>query len=408
VTTPRELVDAAQALLARRFPRGRRVAVYADGGGHGVIAGDVLAVAGLEVPALSEATTAGLREHLPETASVANPVDFAGGGERGLASYADVGRLLFESPDVDAVLLTGYFGGYGVDTPELEREEIEAARDLAAAATETGGVLAVHTAYADSAAAAELRRGGVPVYADVKAAVAALVLLAEQAQRERPSLVSAELPEPVAPPAPGYEGACAFLAEAGIPMSEARSVRTSAQAVAAADEIGYPVALKAAHLVHKSDAGAVVLRLADAKTLARAFDDVASRTGSETLSIERMAPLEDGLELIVGAKRDPRFGPIVLVGLGGLYAELLDDVAVALAPTSEEEALTLLSSLRAAPLLEGARGRRPLDTHAAASAVAALSRAAAACPDVMEIEVNPLLVLPKGVLGLDARIALSS
>jgi acyl-CoA synthetase (NDP forming) len=408
VTTPRELVDAAQALLARRFPRGRRVAVYADGGGHGVIAGDVLAVAGLEVPALSEATTAGLREHLPETASVANPVDFAGGGERGLASYADVGRLLFESPDVDAVLLTGYFGGYGVDTPELEREEIEAARDLAAAATETGGVLAVHTAYADSAAAAELRRGSVPVYADVKAAVAALVLLAEQAQRERPSLVSAELPEPVAPPAPGYEGACAFLAEAGIPMSEARSVRTSAQAVAAADEIGYPVALKAAHLVHKSDAGAVVLRLTDAKTLARAFDDVASRTGSETLSIERMAPLEDGLELIVGAKRDPRFGPIVLVGLGGLYAELLDDVAVALAPTSEEEALTLLSSLRAAPLLEGARGLRPLDTHAAASAVAALSRAAAACPDIMEIEVNPLLVLPEGALGLDARIALSS
>jgi len=408
VTTPRQLVDAAQALLPRRLPRGRRVAVYADGGGHGVIAGDVLAAAGLEVPRLSEATTAALREHLPETASLANPVDFAGGGESGLASYADVGRLLLESPDVDAVLLTGYFGGYAVDTPELGREEIAAARDLAAAAVETNGVLAVHTAYAGSAAAAQLRRGGVPVYADVESAVAALALLAGEAERESPSSAATEIPPTVAPPAPGYAGARAFLADAGVPLSEARSARSSAEAVSGAGEIGYPVALKAADLVHKSDRGGVALDLPDAAALARAFDDVRSRTGSETYSVERMAPVEDGVELIVGVKHDPRFGPIVLVGLGGLYAELLEDVAVALAPIGEEEALRLLTSLRAAPLLDGARGRPLLDTPAAARAVSALSRAAAACPDVREIEVNPLLLLPNGVVGLDARVVLSS
>ena len=407
VKTPRQLVDAAQALLPRRFPRGRRVAVYADGGGHGVIAGDVLAAAELVVPRLSEATTAALREHLPDTASVSNPVDFAGGGERGLASYADVGRLLLESPDVDAVLLTGYFGGYGVDTPELGREEIAAARDLAAAAVETNGVLAVHTAYADSAAAGVLRREGVPVYADVESAVAALALLASEAEREPPSPPTAELLEPLAPPAPGYAGARSFVADAGVPMSAARSVRTSAEAVAAADDFGYPVVVKTAGLVHKSDAGGVVLGLSDGPALARAFEDVTSRTGSEVLSVEAMAPVEEGLELIVGVKRDPRFGPVVLVGLGGLYAELLDDVAVALAPASEKEALRLLASLRAAPLLAGARGRPRLDTPAAARAVAGLSRAAAACPDVAEVEVNPLLVLPEGVVGLDARIVLS-
>ncbi len=90
--------------------------MYADGGGHGVVAADVLAAAGLQVPPLSESTQAALHLHLPDTASVGNPVDFAGGGERGLVSYADVGRLLLESGDVDSVLLTGYFGGYGVDT----------------------------------------------------------------------------------------------------------------------------------------------------------------------------------------------------------------------------------------------------------------------------------------------------
>ncbi|TML22721.1 MAG: acetate--CoA ligase family protein [Actinobacteria bacterium] len=406
VETPRQLVDAAQALLSGRFPRGRRVAVYADGGGHGIIAGDVLAAAGFEVPGLSEATTTALREHLPHTASVANPIDFAGGGERGLVSYADAGRLLLASPDVDSVLLTGYFGGYGIDTPELADEEVEAARALSAAAREGDGALVVHTAYADSPAAAELRRGSVPVYADIESAVAALDLLAEEAKRERPS------PDVVTvgrldPPAPGYAGTRAFLAAAGVPMAEARTATTSDEALAVAAELGFPVVLKATDHVHKSDVGGVILGISDEEMLTRAFADLTSRLGAAELSVERMAPVERGVELIVGAKRDPRFGPVVLAGLGGLYAELFDDAAVALAPIGEEDAVQLIRSLRSAPLLDGARGRPPLDVRAAARAVAAVSRAAA-CPAVSELEVNPLLVLSEGVLGLDARLLLSS
>ena len=406
VETPRQLVDAAQALLSGRFPRGRRVAVYADGGGHGIIAGDVLAAAGFEVPGLSEATTTALREHLPHTASVANPIDFAGGGERGLVSYADAGRLLLASPDVDSVLLTGYFGGYGINTPELADEEVEAARALSAAAREGDGALVVHTAYADSPAAAELRRGSVPVYADIESAVAALDLLAEEAKRERPS------PDVVTvgrldPPAPGYAGTRAFLAAAGVPMAEGRTATTSDEALAVAAELGFPVVLKATDHVHKSDVGGVILGISDEEMLTRAFADLTSRLGAAELSVERMAPVEWGVELIVGAKRDPRFGPVVLAGLGGLYAELFDDAAVALAPIGEEDAVQLIRSLRSAPLLDGARGRPPLDVRAAARAVAAVSRAAA-CPAVSELEVNPLLVLSEGVLGLDARLLLSS
>jgi acyl-CoA synthetase (NDP forming) len=119
-----------------------------------------------------------------------------------------------------------------------------------------------------------------------------------------------------------------------------------------------------------------------------------------------MAPLSDGVELIVGVKRDPRFGPILLVGAGGLYAEIVKDVAVALAPTSEEGVEALLLALRVAPLLDGARGRRPVDVAAAARAAAALSRVAAEHPEIAEIEINPLLVTHEGALGLDARIVL--
>jgi acetate---CoA ligase (ADP-forming) len=128
---------------------------------------------------------------------------------------------------------------------------------------------------------------------------------------------------------------------------------------------------------------------------------------SEGFSVERMAPVEEGIELIVGARRDARFGPVLLVGVGGLYAEILADLAVALAPVSADEAEDLIRSLRAAPLLEGTRGRRPLDVAAAARAASALSQVAAARPELREIEVNPLLVMPRGALGLDARVVLS-
>jgi citrate lyase gamma subunit len=117
-----------------------------------------------------------------------------------------------------------------------------------------------------------------------------------------------------------------------------------------------------------------------------------------------MAPLGSGIELLIGARRDHSFGPILLVGAGGVFAELLKDVAVALAPVTEEQAEALIRSLRIAPLLLGARGKTALDVAAAARAAAALSRAAAEHPEIAEIEVNPLLVTPSGALALDARV----
>jgi hypothetical protein len=120
--------------------------------------------------------------------------------------------------------------------------------------------------------------------------------------------------------------------------------------------------------------------------------------------VERMADTRDGVELIAGVRRDPRFGPVLMVGLGGLFTEALGDVAFALAPVVEDEALPLLDALAGAPLLRGARGRPPVDRSAVARAVAAISAVAAAHPEIAELEVNPLLARPDGCVALDARL----
>jgi acyl-CoA synthetase (NDP forming) len=257
--------------------------------------------------------------------------------------------------------------------------------------------------YPSSPSIAALREVGVPAYREIEVAAAALARLA-QAGEARPRGVP-PLPPAAAPVVGhGYFEARDLLAGAGVPFAEARRVVSSDEAIAAAAAIGFPVALKALGLMHKSDAGGVVLGIGSAAELERALDELAARLAPPAFSVERTAPVADGVELIVGCRRDPRFGPIVLVGLGGIFAEFLSDVAVALAPAEPDELEELLRALRGAALLEGARGRPPVDVPAAAGAAAALSRVAAEHPEIAEIEINPLLVTADGALGLDARI----
>jgi hypothetical protein len=195
-----------------------------------------------------------------------------------------------------------------------------------------------------------------------------------------------------------------LLEEAGVPFVLAHRVETLAELREAADGLGYPVVLKALGQLHKSDAGGVAVGLVDDEHLEQAYTGMTERLDPPAFSVEQMAPLADGVELIVGARRDPRFGMVAMVGLGGVYAELFGDVAVGLAPLDAAEAEQMLRSLRGAAILAGARGRPPVDVAAAARAAAALSAFAAARPDIAEIEINPLLATPAGALGLDARI----
>jgi acetate---CoA ligase (ADP-forming) len=406
VETPRKLVDTAQALLMPHRPRGHRVAVVGDGGGCGAIASDLLVQSGIDLPVLAEQTQAALRELLPPTSSTANPVDLAGAGERDLFTFARTTRALLEADEVDAVLFTAYFGGYSTMSEEMCEREVAVAGLLAEAMAESGKPLVVHTMYPDTPPTRALRASGVPVYRAIESGVAGLVALGADSDPVPPPLPP--LPH-AAPPVTDAEYAAArvVLSSAGVPFGAARMVGSRDEALAAAAEVGYPVVVKAIGPLHKSDAGGVVVGLRDEAELAAALDDLAARLAPDSLSIEASEDVAAGFELLVGARRDPRFGPLVVVGAGGIHAELLRDTAAALAPVDEGAAEELVDSLASAPLLFGARGRPPLDVAAAARAVAALSRFAAVHPEIAEVEVNPLLVRRDGAVGLDARIVLA-
>ncbi len=405
VRTPRELVDAAQALLRSPAARGRRVAVLGDGGGHVSIAAAVAMQAGLEVTEFSEAAAAPLRKMLPAAAGVSNPIDLAGAAEQDVHVFDRIALDLLGGGEVDALLVTGYFGGYAEYGPETAEAELRTAELIGAAVSATGRPAVAQTMYPHGPAAQALRRSGVPVYESVEQAAGALALLADRGAWEPqpiPELPTAE-PPTASTHGDAYLQARALLAGAGIRFVAHHEVTNADEAVAAALQIGYPVVLKALGQTHKSDAGGVVLNLANEGQLRTAYAGIADALGPERCTVERMAPLTDGIELLIGARWDPRFGPVALSGSGGLYAEVLRDTAVRLAPVTEADADAMLRTLRIAPLLSGARGRPPLSVAAAATALAALSRVAAAHPELAELEINPLLVTRTEAIALDAR-----
>ncbi|MFI9649243.1 acetate--CoA ligase family protein [Streptomyces sp. NPDC052040] len=407
VATPRELTVALAALKGGRRAGGRRVAVLTDGGGHGVIAADVAEAAGLTVPELREPAQRMLRDVLWEQSAVVNPVDLAGMGEQDPGSYAATVATLLAAEEVDAVLLTGYFGGYaaaegglGGGGSALAAGEQEAARLIAARRTDSAKPLVVQSMYPGSPSCRTLEAAGIPVFDATEDAARALAVTVPRPRR----VGVTPLPRPAPPlPGTGYLDTRRALEAAGLPFPAAREIHNDTQLLAATEEFTGPYVLKALHLLHKSDAGGVALGLAGPGELLAAFRDMHARLGAPSYSVEEMADLSDGVELIVGVNRDPRFGPVAMVGLGGVLAEALHDVAFTLAPAPADRALHLLRGLRTASLLDGVRGRPPVDVAAAAHAVETITAFAAAHPEIAELEVNPLLVTPRGVLALDSR-----
>jgi acyl-CoA synthetase (NDP forming) len=414
VTTLRELAVVLSALHEpaphgpasggrARAAAGRRVAVFTDGGGHGTIAADSLEDAGFTVPALSDRARQAVRAALWDNSPTANPVDLAGLGEQDPLCYARGVAALLAGDEVDSVLMTGYFGGYSTgDFGDASAAEAEAAAALAACAGASAKPVVVQSMYPDAPSCRTLAQQGIPVFDGTEDAVRALAALTPPPGPTGPPL---PLPAP-APPATddGYLASRELFAAAGLPFVPAAAARTEEEVRDAARRLRAPYVLKATGLLHKSDAGGVALGLEDEEELVAAYRDMTDRLAPPGFSVEEMADTRDGVELIVGARQDPRFGPVLLVGLGGTLTEVLRDTAFALAPVTPAAARALLESLRTAPLLHGVRGRPGVDLDAVAAAVARISELAAAHPEIDEIEVNPLLATPRGVTALDARI----
>lgn len=383
VATPAALVDLA-AVLCSGVPRGRRVGIISDSGGQGAIAADLACAAGLLVPVVSE---------------VSNPMDLAGAGEQDLENYARAVSAFARGGEVDTVVLSGYFGSYGEDTPSLESAEVAVASQICLLARETGVSVVVHSMRVESAAVRALRAGGVPVQHTIERAVAALGDAARLGALRQRSIVTvgASLPASSDPYRPGYLAARELLSF--VPFPAAHTVTSAVEAKATT--LRPPYALKAPWLAHKSEHGGVRLNLTDPAT---AFEEMEARLGPGTYVLEEMDTREHTVELIVGAKRDHSFGPVILVGAGGVHAELFKDTAIELAPVTPATARDMLARLVSAPLLSGWRGAEPVDVAALAQVIAQVSETLVARPDLAEIELNPVRVGPGGVLAVDALI----
>jgi acyl-CoA synthetase (NDP forming) len=421
VATPAELADVARVLLSPSRPRGRRVAIVSDGGGHGVVATSVAIQSGLAVVPFSDELRGRLTAATDHTAATANPVDLAGAGPAEGSMVRTV-ETIATSGEVDAILMTGGFGTAELNDEALGVREQEAARAISLAVTEASLSLVVQSVAPSTGASRQFQELGIPVFREIERGLRALGQVAEAAEAAdaaQPSGAAgaanatdvadaADAPTVDPPNGDGYFEARRLLTDAGMSFPPARAVDTLAEALAAAQQIGYPVVLKAAALDHKSDSGGVALGLEDEPALRAAYARIRAIVRHGPCSVEAMVSESDAVELVVGCRRDPRFGPVLLVGLGGIYAEVFRDFQLLLAPAAPSAIRRALGSLRGAGLLHGPRGRRPVDLGATCEAAARLSELAAAHPSIADIEVNPLLAHPHGAICLDARIALGA
>jgi succinyl-CoA synthetase beta subunit len=199
-----------------------------------------------------------------------------------------------------------------------------------------------------------------------------------------------------------------LLAEFGLPVAPWRLAMSRAEAITAAEALGLPVVLKAerAGLIHKSDSGGVRLGLATLAAVGEAYDDVAARLESPEVLLQRQA--RPGVELILGMHRDVDFGPVVMAGLGGIWVEALDDVALRLAPFNDAEALSMLDELKGRSLLMGCRGQPAVDLPALAHLIAELSKWIAGAPWLEELDANPVIANADGFIIVDVRMRASA
>ncbi len=366
---------------------------------------------GLALPAIGDDDSPALRAALPEFVGVSNPLDLTAQGLVEPDLYFRTLDALFGDARFSTVLV-GLIQGdpvtCGIKMPPVLRavRELRPAKPVIVAGLDEGAAVPAEFI-------AEMRALGVPYFPSTERALRAVQRLTAFSQRsfERTDAQPVALALPAGRTVvPEYESK-AVLAQAGVPFAKGRLATSAEQAVAIAAEIGWPVALKAqsADLSHKSDAGGVILNIADAQAMGEAWSrlhaNVAAYDSAIALDgvlIEAMG--QRGLEMIIGARNDPQWGPVILAGLGGVTAEIMRDARLLDADLSTGEVLRELDRLQGAPLLHGYRGAPALDRQALAELIVRLGQVLRGTPAIREIDLNPVIVLPegKGVVALDA------
>jgi acetyltransferase len=294
----------------------------------------------------------------------------------------------------------------------IERAMVSSQKPVACFSSIVGGPV-------DAEILLPLREAGVPLMEGAECATATIRNLSEyyEFQRKRRVAHPAEQSAPLARLASGIlpaQTAFRLFAEFGIAAIPTRLTRSADEAAAAADQIGFPVALKieSGEITHKSDVGGVMLNLSNGAEVRDAYDQILAAVGRRApgvtmggVLVQRMAP--EGVEMIVGVKHDPMFGPVILCGLGGILVEVLKDVAIGIPPLSREQARIMLNRLRGFSILTGVRGKPAADLDALCDAIVGLSRLTSSLGDqLVGLDINPLIVLPKGhgVVAVDGLV----
>ncbi len=396
--TLEDLTEMTLAFLPGRHPRGSRAAIVVNSGGMKGLLCDHIEELGTNLAQLKEATKQAIRPLIPAELAVENPLECGVAGFGDEQGFVNIVKLHAEDEGVDLLAIHG-------ELPRGEKRDPSLFKNLAATTDKPILAFARSTYSCTDESRVYQDQSGLPFLQAIKPtlrALAGLGLYGERKQRGIPTLPEA------AGQAADVEGEKlhTLLQEHGIGFPRQSVVSTAADAARKANEIGFPVALKliAADIVHKTESGAVVLNLKSAEDVeAQGKQLLAKVPGRSQLLVQEMV---QGTEVLLGARTDPQYGPFLMVGLGGIFVEVLKDVAIRLLPVDERDAREMLGELRGYKILQGVRGQPPRDVDALVRAMVGLSDVFAAHRNhLSDLEINPLMVRPQrgGVAAVDVR-----
>jgi len=394
--------------------RGNDLVIISRSGGHAVVAADVADAHGFHLLPIPDGFLTRVRDLFrADVIALTNPIDV--GVIFNFDLYGEIAEECLRTLNPDALLLVHTYS----TGPEAESSR-RLARRVKRLVRQTGKPIALCPFAQESEVMALEREVELPTFATIEGAVRALA--ASRDRYTRPARLLPLPPEPAQRPHEvdgmlAHDGvlttgaALGLCAAFGIHTAEWAAVENVEEALVAAGTLAYPVALKvlSPDVSHKSDVGGVALGIGNSETLQTEFAALLSRVeehapGARVQGVLVQRMLSGGREVILGGKRDPSFGPVVMFGLGGVYVEVFEDVAFRLAPLTREEAERMVSEVQGSRLLRGVRGEPPADVGAVVEALLALSRLLVECPEVVEVDVNPLLVFERGVAAVDARV----
>ncbi|NOQ19867.1 MAG: CoA-binding protein [Desulfobacterales bacterium] len=434
VTNIDEMFDMAEVFCNCPLPNGNRVAILSEGGGDNSIAADNAEIHGMEVPVLSRETQEKIKPFLLQGMPASNPIDYGGTAEENPHMITECVKVCMQSDEVDGIYITGFFGGFkDIIAPHVAELEEQTSKDLVKLVKQFKKPLFVNTSYARGAIKSLdiLKSAGIPVMESSQRSSQCLSDLMKFAIN-RKKMDQMQVPEPRMKERPEVKQIFAkagrekranlletesrdILERYGLPLLEAELICSVDEISEAVLKIPYPLAMKVVcpDIIHKSDSGGIKLNLNGEEEVQKAFEEIMINackvTARDRVLGTLISPMvAEGQECIIGMIRDPQFGPVIMFGLGGIFVEVLKDVAFRVAPLTNKDIDEMIKEIKGYKVLTGIRGKKPKDIEAIRHILARLSDVAIDNPEIEEIDLNPVIIHEKGASIVDSRMILET